>query len=60
MKDFKRCMDIINRWEETPPISKIQKSNTAAEDFRAAAIETLTLTSVLVLVWTLITFILYF
>ena len=58
-KDFKKCMAIIKKWEETPPVS-LQKSSTAAEDFRAAAVETISITTLLVLVWILITLYLYF
>ena len=58
-KDFMKCMEIVKRWEETPPV-EIQKTNSAAEDFRDAAVETLSITALLVLVWTLITVVLYF
>ena len=59
MKDYQKCMEIVKRWKETPPVS-LQKSSTAAEDFRAAAVETISITALLVLVWILITLYLYF
>jgi len=58
-KDFMKCMEIVKRWEETLPV-EIKKANTAAEDFRDAAVETLSITALIVLVWTLITLYLYF
>ena len=59
MKDYQKCMEIVKRWEETPPV-EIQKTNSAVQDMKEAALETLSITAVLVLLWTLITVALYF